>query len=392
MGNGGVGNQLMRGFPLSFLEKYPFMAFEPNSAQRKTQDDPYWYAARSKYGMGAIMGYHTQQTLPVYAMLAKEYMICDRWYASHPGPTFPNRFYYLSGHLATDASGEPQRDNGTSSLRLLRSRTIQDALTERGISWKMYESGPDVCMLRMFARYAFDDTNIRPIEEFFASAKAGTLPSVSFIEPNYHLGKKTDDDHPPTDMAAGQKFVQSVYAALTSNAVAWEKTLFIVTYDEHGGLHDHHVPDLADRYIAPGRLQIDIGYGVRVPAFIISPWVPAGVTTRRITQNVFDHTSILKTIVNRFMPTDPAIMSDRMAFANDLFPLLTLEKPRPPVAMAMPADVSTVARTAGEIRADARALIAEARDNHAPLHRGSNFFGSNVDLHEYMTHLALMLR
>ena len=89
MGNGAVGNQLMRGFPLSFLEKYPFMAFEPNSAQRKAQDDPYWYAARSKYGMGAIMGYHTQQTLPVYAMLAKEYMICDRWYASHPGPPSP---------------------------------------------------------------------------------------------------------------------------------------------------------------------------------------------------------------------------------------------------------------------------------------------------------------
>jgi phospholipase C len=92
MGNGGVGNQLMRGFPLSFLEKYPFMAFEPNSAQRKTQDDPYWYAARSKYGMGAIMGYHTQQTLPVYAMLAKEYMICDRWYDRTRPPTFPNRY------------------------------------------------------------------------------------------------------------------------------------------------------------------------------------------------------------------------------------------------------------------------------------------------------------
>ena len=89
MGNGGVGNQLMRGFPLSFLEKYPFMAFEANSAQRKTQDDPYWYAARSKYGMGAIMGYHTQQTLPVYAMLAKEYMICDRWYDRTRAPPSP---------------------------------------------------------------------------------------------------------------------------------------------------------------------------------------------------------------------------------------------------------------------------------------------------------------
>ena len=393
MGNGGVGNQPMRGFALSFLEKYPFMAFEPNSPQRKAQDDPYWYAARSKYGLGAIMAYHTQQTLPVYAMLAKEYMICDRWHASHPGPTFPNRFYYLSGHLATDASGEPQRDNSTDSLRLLRSRTIQDALTERGISWKMYESGPDVCMLRMYARYAFDDTNVRPIEEFFASARAGTLPSVSFLEPNYHLGKNTDDDHPPTDMAAGQKFVQSIYAALTADAAAWAKTLFIVTYDEHGGLHDHHLPDLADRYAAPGRPPIDIGYGVRVPAFIISPSVPAGVTTRKIAPDaVFDHTSILKTIVNRFMPNDPAIMSDRMAFANDLFPLLTLDKPRPPVAIAMPADVSTAARTAGEIRAAARAMIAEARENNAPLHRGSNFFGSNVDWHEYMTHLALMLR
>ena len=60
--------------------------------------------------------------------------------------------------------------------------------------------------------------------------------------------------------------------------------------------------------------------------------------------------------------------------------------------MAMPANVSVTARTAGEIRAAARAMIAEARDNHAPLHRGSNFFGSNVDWHEYMTHLALMLR
>ena len=257
----------------------------------------------------------------------------------------------------------------------------------------MYESGPDVCMLRMYARYAFDDTNIRPIEEFLASARAGTLPSVSFIEPNYHIGKNTDDDHPPTDMAAGQHFVLTIFAALTANAAAWANTLFIVTYDEHGGLHDHHVPDLADRYLAPGKPPIDIGYGVRVPAFIISPWVPAGVTTRKIAPDVvFDHTSILKTIVNRFAPNDPAILSDRMAFANDLFPLLTLDKPRPPTLVAMPPDAPTSIPTAGETRAAARAMIAEAREQNAPLRRGRNSFGSNVDWHEYMTRLALMLR
>ncbi|HEY6925511.1 MAG TPA: alkaline phosphatase family protein [Steroidobacteraceae bacterium] len=393
MGNGGVGNQPMRGFALSFLEKYPFMAFEPDSPQRKAQDDPYWYAARAKYGTGAIMGYHTPQTLPFYALLANQYMVCDRWYAAHPGPTFPNRFYYLSGHLGADASGEPQRDNGADSLRLLRSRTFQDALTERNISWKMYESGPDVCMLRMYARYAFDDTNIRPIEEFLAAAKTGTLPSVSFIEPNYHISKKTDDDHPPSDMAGGQNFVRTLYAALTANPTAWAKTLFILTYDEHGGLHDHHVPDLADRYLVPGKPPIDIGYGVRVPAFIISPWVPAGVTTRKIAPDaVFDHTSILKTIVNRFAPNDPIILSDRMAFANDLFPLLTLDQPRSATPVAMPPDAPTTIPTSEQMRAAARAMVAEARDQHAPLLRGRELFGSNVDWHQFMTRLALMLR
>lgn len=392
MGNGGVGNQPMRGFVLSFLEKYPFMAFDPDSPQRKAQDDPFWYALRAKYTMAAIMGYHTEKTLPYYAFLAKEYLLCDRWYSSHPGPTFPNRFYYLGGQLGTDPSGEPQRDNDADSLRLLRARTVQDALTERGVPWKMYESGPDVCMLRMYARYAFDDTNIRPIEEFYAAARAGTLPSVTFLEPKYHIGTGTNDDHPPTDMASGQGLVQGVHDALTSNPASWAKTLLILTYDEHGGLHDHRLPDLADRYVAPGLPQIDIGYGVRVPTFIISPWVPAGVTTRQITQNVFDHTSILKTIVNRFCPNDPAILSDRMAFANDLFPLLTLETPRPPAAVATPSPAPPPIPTPSQTRAAARAMIAEARDAHAPLRRGRDLLGPNVDWHEYMTRLALMLR
>ena len=230
-----ASHEQMHGFVLSFLSKYPFMAFAPDSPQRKAQDDPYWYARRAKYTMNAVMGYHTPKTLPFYDYLAREYMICDRWYASHPGPTFPNRFYYLSGHLNSDASGEPERDNNPSSLRLLRSRTIQDALTERGIAWKMYESPPDVCMLRMYARYAFDDTNIRPIDEFLAAARTGALPSVSFLEPNFHIGVQANDDHPPSDMANGQRFIAQVYNTLLASPV-WNKTLFIITYDERGAV------------------------------------------------------------------------------------------------------------------------------------------------------------
>jgi phospholipase C len=391
----------MRGFALSLLTRYPFLAFAPGSPQRIAQDDPFWRARRDKYTAAAANGYHPENALPFYGFLAQEYMISDRWYSSHPGPTFPNRFFYLSGHLGTNADGEPQRDNDTSSLRLLRSRTIQDALTERSVSWKMYESDPDVCMLRMFARYAFDQTNIRPVEEFYTDARAGKLPSVTFLEPQYHLGAGTNDDHPPADMALGQTFVRGVYEALTANAAAWNKTLFIITYDEHGGLHDHHVPDLADRYVQPGRPTVEVGYGVRVPAFIVSPWVPGGATTRRTTQAVFDHTSILKTIVNRFCPNDPAIMSDRMAFANDLFPLLTLATPR--AASNFAAFNSGPGQSIGPLQPaiaqrnsvkppPVRSIIDEARAQSAPLARGRQLFGDHTDWHQYMSRLALMLR
>ena len=434
MGKDTEGKGPMRGFVRSFLETYPFMA-TPGPQRKagdgfKSGDDPYWLNARRSYEKNAVMRYHTDQTLPYYSFLAKEYMVCDRWYSSHPGPTLPNRFFYLMGHLSTDASGEPQPDNDQSSLQLIRGRTIQDALTERGISWKMYESPPDVCMLRMFARYAFDDTNIRPFNEFLSTARAGNLPSVSFLEPNFHMGENTNDDHPPCDMANGQRLLQSVHDALAANQNAWNKTLLIITYDEHGGLYDHHAPDLADHYSKVGQPAIDIHYGVRVPGLVISPWVPAGSSTHQI----FDHTSILKTIVNRFCPNDPAIMSDRMAFANDLFPLLSLATPRsasavklspsgplqvlaettmhaaPAMAGGVMAHASEAMSQAGgtmvmEAAADplppaaaqttpvaARTMIADAKTLNAPVPRNSELFKGDVDWHQYMTRLGLMLK
>ena len=378
------GQGPMRGFLLSFLNKYPFLAFPAGSAQRIAQDDPFWRPYRDRYDESAVLGYHTAQTLPAYAALAQNYMVCDRWFASHPGPTFPNRFYYLGGQLGRDAAGEPQRDNGADSLRLLRSRTIQDALTEHGVAWTMYESRPDVCMLRMYARYAFDDTLIRPIDEFYDAARGGNLPSVTFLEPQYHLGAATSDDHPPSDVARGQAFVGRVYAALTANPAAWQKTLLVITYDEHGGLADHVLPPLADRYQAPGEPILDTTYGVRVPAFIVSPWVPAGSTTALAGNLVYDHTSILKTIANRFMPFESALLSDRMAYANDLFPLLTLSQARPAPGMQL-------AAVPPPGLASRLTLISDTRAMHAPLRRGRDMFGPEVDWHEYMTRLALLV-
>jgi len=395
------GHGPMRGFGLNFLTKYPFLAFDANNVNRKKQDDPRWYELRKPFGPDAVMGYHTADLLPTYAYLARQYMVCDRWFCSHPGPTLPNRFFSLCGRLASDDSGEPLRNNSISTMKLVRHPTVFDALTERNVSWKMYESPPDVSMLRMFARYAFDDTNIRPINEFFAAAQAGMLPSVSFIDPNFHVSQQTNDDHPPTDMGNGQALVKRVVDAIKSNAGAWQKTVLIITYDEHGGLYDHVLPGVADRYRQPGRANIDVGYGVRVPAFIVSPWVPVGSCSH----TVFDHTSILKTIANRFCASDPFTLSDRMAYANDVLPLLSLKMPQielggvstGAVAHAVSLeDVHVLATATFSGGAGAAVALApftwNARLATDPLPRASIMLNAKTDWHQYMTRLSLMTK
>lgn len=159
-----------------------------------------------------------------------------------------------------------------------------------------------------------------PMMEFAAAAKAGQLPSYTMIDPNFHVGQ-TNDDHPPTSISYGQTMVQQILDALMSNADAWLKTLFIVIYDEHGGIYDHVTPGLAGTYVSGALSPVEITYGVRIPAFVISPWVLVKASSNII----FDHTSVLKTVIARFCPDDPAILGDRVPFANDLGPLLSLD-------------------------------------------------------------------
>src|SRR5262249_34146746 len=151
---------------------------------------------------------------------------------------------------------------------------------------------PSVTMLRMFARYASDDTNIVPISRLESDLFAGNLPfpSVTFIDPAMHSAPENDDHPPFADMFSGQFFTERVYNALFSNAGVWQKTLLLITYDEHGGFYDHVVPPVADVLSLPPVLtggappdpaaafkaDMTIGYGLRVPTFVVSPWVPAG--------------------------------------------------------------------------------------------------------------------
>ena len=297
-----------------------------------------------------VLGYYTGTELPVYDYLAKEFGICDNYYCSHPGPTLPNRMFYLTGDFQKNRNGEPRMSNGVeASFYLNRDRTIFDVLNEGGIPWRVYESSPSVATLRLFSRYAFDEVNIRDIARLSNDIKNGDLPPVTYLEPAMH-SEPINDDHPPADMKNGQNLVLSVVNALRGNKQVWDKTLLIVTYDEHGGLFDHVPPPVAETMVDPRmiydarsasglgpvpgkkyRPNESVCFGVRVPTFLVSPWVPKG----SVHNGLFDHSSILKTILVKHLAAKKPFMSDRVHAAHDLGKALTLATPRTVSPMAL---------------------------------------------------------
>jgi phospholipase C len=283
------------------------------------------WAGRLKDGspyLGKVMEYFGADQLPVYAALAEEFTICDRWFCAHPGPTWPNRFVLLTGDLSADANGSVEINNPDTRRMVPRTApTLFDRLTEKGVSWRVFEHG--YSFPRLFANWTYDVANIVPFEDpdigFEATARSG-LPAVTLIEPDYIDAPPGNDDHPPGDVADGQELVGRIVKALVSSP-SWEKTLFVITYDEHGGFYDHVLPPDG---LAPLRGE-GARAGPRVPSFVISPLVARG----GVLHTQFDHTSIGATILRRFYGDPLPPMSARMAAADDLREAISLDTPRP---------------------------------------------------------------
>jgi phospholipase C len=221
----------------------------------------------------------------------------------------------------------------------------------------------------------FDLTVNPKIPSFLEDAANGTLRSVSWIDPaftNFNpLGFPVNDDHPPADIKDGQDLVLAVYDALAASP-QWDRSLLVIVYDENGGFYDHvPPPQAADD--EPGMFG---RYGVRVPAIIVSPWVePCAVSS-----TLFDHTSIIKTILLRFCPEacdplhaqgrrprlglGPHYPGTRVAQANHLGELLTRTTPRP----APPRDVllRQAAARAAQAGASQPKAAHRGRGSHPP--------------------------
>jgi phospholipase C len=285
---------------------------------------------------GLVMGYYTADELPVYDHLAAEYCVADRWFSSVPGATWPNRLYSVAGRA------EGSRDDKTPPLYELPA--FPRYLDEHEVDWRWYSFDPATLRavdpayrLSNHHRFAFVDSRKLSIGEraaglvteegpsFLDDVAAGNLPAVSWIDPRFKdlrvLGPDSNDDHPPSDLIAGQDLILTIYHALSA-APTWSRTLLVITYDEHGGFYDHVSPPPAtDEDPAFRRL------GVRVPALLVSPLVAKGSTSSALLGEDFrfDHTSIVKTILTRFCARDGQIpvLTDRVAAAQHLGHLLS---------------------------------------------------------------------
>jgi len=286
-----------------------------------------------------IMNCFTPEQTPVLSTLAKKYAVLDRYYGSVPSQTLPNRAFT---HAATSNGYVNNKPDYLVPARTIFNQ-IQDEIEKgrKDLSWGIYSgtekvTGTDewkkfsltrLCMVQLHD--AMYNDNFMSMKDFYTDAAEGRLPSYTFLEPQFY-GPLENDQHPPTDIRPGEKLIADVYEAVI-NSPKWEETLFVITYDEHGGTYDHYPPtEIAvppDKHVTDGQMGFRFNrFGVRVPTVVISPFIKKGTIGRPQGFTPFDHTSIIKTVQNCFGLEGH--LTERDKAAPDLSCLLTLKKPR----------------------------------------------------------------
>jgi phospholipase C len=270
-------------------EPYEFTSFS-------TPDVPHdWASVHQQWDGGRMdgfyltdgangLGYYTAKELPFYYSLFRNSGLCANYFCSLFGPTWPNRFFLMSGTsggITTNGFwGYGIFDSGSWPI-------ILDLLDEAGVTWKIYNlggiddvpSGESDNVAVFWSRWAHDPRTTALQDDYVNDCRTGDLPQVSWLIPSY---TNRLDEHPPADVSVGMRLQRDVITALRQSPL-WERSAFLLTYDEHGGFFDHVPPPQVDAY----------GFGVRVPLWVISPLARTGVVTSR---KPAEHVSILKLI------------------------------------------------------------------------------------------------
>jgi phospholipase C len=260
-----------------------------------------------------IMYYFPTEKLPVLTGLARNYAVFNGWFASIPGPTLCNRAF---SHYGTSFGQVGMNIFYWRGPYLSIYERMQNATPKRTAKIYYYDeqsSSLEVANLlknqpQLFGTY----------EQFLADCKIGALPDYSYVEPNYTDHERdggqelASDQHPDHHVQAGEIFIASVYNAIRGNPDLWKSTVLLITYDEHGGIYDHvPPPDCMPDGFEASAADTGTGFpfkfdrlGVRVPAVLVSPWIPKGTVVAG--HNVpggrtFEHASIPATVTDFFL-------------------------------------------------------------------------------------------
>lgn len=317
------------GIPYTRGHAYPPVdnsGFVSNYATTQDEGTPVQPNAAGEIMRGADI--RTQS--PALYQLATEFVLCDGWHSSLPGPTWPNR-YFLHGASSAGLDHSPTSAemsawecvDGFSYPK----GSIFDALGKG--NYRLYQDDlgsalgrvPQVASIKGISFFDIDD-----LAHFESDLAAGYTARYTFIEPSYgdivhDTYEGGSSQHPRDGLSGGDQLIARVYNAIRRSPV-WESSLLLILYDEHGGFYDSARPgeapppnDGADSSLNTNGFLFDV-YGVRVPAIVVSPWVAKGY----VDHTVYDHSSVLATVGQLFgLPP----LTDRDSHANNLLSLLT---------------------------------------------------------------------
>lgn len=316
------------------------------------------------------MTYYKASDLPFYHALASTFTILDAYHCSTLTQTYPNRLHLWTGcngggHVGGDPVmsnyGEdetPSADMATDQpIKAYEWTTYAERLEAAGVSWKVYQEydnfGDNILSVFKPFRPCDKESNLykrgrswvsehksgedrtrsdgtQLVEAFRADIAAGRLPQVSWIVTAAALS-----EHPRWTPADGENLTAKLIEALVEHPEVFSKTVFILNYDEAGGLFDHMLPPMPAADATRGYSGVSVagefkdydkhphlgihglqplGLGIRVPAIVVSPWSRGGY----VCSQVFDHTSTLKFLEKRFGVKEPNISDWRRAVSGDL--------------------------------------------------------------------------
>jgi phospholipase C len=330
--------------------------------------------------------------LRIIHKLATEFAICDQWFSSMPGPTWPNRFFV---HGASSSGF----DHSPSTIETVEWETVSgftypngsiyDRLAKDNIQYRLYSDNnniftdnpelgnvsgafPQVSSLKGIFLW-----DVHSLSNFAEDLKSPYPYAYTFIEPNYGnlLGESYQggsSQHPKDDMFGGEALLKAVYEAVR-NLPLWYSSMIIITYDEHGGFYDSACPG---KVTAPGKGDMSSlnkncftfeQLGVRVPAVVISPYIAKGT----VDHTVYDHTSVLATLEQMWGIEH---LTDRDHAATGVQYLLnTNARPRTDCPTTLGKPVATKSPAERKVR-----LAAAKEVEDLPLPKSGNLIGSLV--------------